>query len=305
MALIATGASAQWAMNDAFQKNPAASLDVTGTKGMSVSKKVLVPTVYLRVATSGSVFVAKQKGNATASAKGNYTVLGHERAALEALAKQVEAEFIASLKAAGWEVLTYADIANDPGVKSMERQKGEGALGFPLQKDSNGALYAVVAPSADQIFKPAMQGPAWPFRFVCKERDVTVLIPQIDIIAPQVWSEASTGYKSARAEIKSLPGMNMNYAMIMGLTPKGGGVLIKLKGAVVNTTENAGTFVGAEDKSPSAANGLSKGLSKIAGGSINRASGSYTFQIDREKFDAGVRTGADTFLKASVRAMGQ
>src|SRR3954469_3852180 len=81
----ASVASAQWSMYDAFKANPAASLDVSGTGGMTVSKKVLVPTIYLRVATSGSVFVAKQKGKATASAKATYTVQGHDRDALMAL----------------------------------------------------------------------------------------------------------------------------------------------------------------------------------------------------------------------------
>ncbi|HEX2862802.1 MAG TPA: hypothetical protein VHN79_14235 [Lacunisphaera sp.] len=304
MVLAACGASAQWAMYDAFKVNPAASLDVSGTKGMAVSKKILVPTVYLRIATSGSVFVAKQKGKGTASAKATYTVEGHDREALMALAKKIEADYVAQLREAGWEVLTYADIASEEGVKSMERQRGEGALNFPLQKDSNGALYAIVAPSAEQTFKPAMQGPTWPFRFIAKERDATVLIPQIDIVAPQVWAETSSGYKSVSAEIKHLPGMNMNYAMVQGLTPKGGGVLIKLKGAVVNTTEEAGAFTGMTDKTPGAANGLSKGLAILGGGgSIKRASGAYTFAIDREKFNAGVRAGADTFLVATVKAL--
>jgi hypothetical protein len=304
MVLAAAGAPAQWMTYDAFKDKPAAHLDVSGTKGMAVSKKILVPTVYLRVATSGSVFVAKQKGMSTASAKATYTVESHDRDALMALAKKIEADYIAQLRAAGWEVLTYADVAADESVKGMERQRGEGALNFPLQKDSNGAVYAIVSPSAEQTFKPAMQGPTWPFRFVCKERNVTVLIPQIDIVAPQVWAETRSGYKSASAEIKHLPGMNLNYAMVQGFTPKGGGVLIKLKGAMVNTTEDAGAFTGMTDKTPGAANALSKGLSILGGGgSINRASGSYTFVIDREKFNAGVLAGAEAFLAASVKAL--
>ncbi len=304
MVLAAATASAQWAYYDAFKANPAASLDVSGAKGMAASKRVLVPTVYLRVVTSGSVFVAKQKGSGTASAKATYTVEGHDREALMSLAKKIEADYVSQLKAAGWEVLTYADVADDESVRKMERGRGEGALNFPVQKDSNGAVYAIVAPSAEQTFKPAMQGPTWPFRFVSKERNATVLIPQVDIIAPQVWAESSSGYKSVSAEIKHLPGMNMNYAMVQGLTPKGGGVLIKLKGAVVNTTENAGSFTGMKDKTPSAANGLSKGLAILGGGgSINRASGTYHFTIDREKFDEGVLKGAETFLAATVKAL--
>lgn len=303
MAFAASIASAQWSMFDDFKANPAKSLDVTGGSVAKVSKKVIVPTMNLRVATSGSVFVAKQKGKGTASAKGSYTVQGLERDALMALAKKLEAAYIEQLKAAGWEVLTYADIAGHESVKTMEREKGEGALNFPLKKDSNGALYAIVTPSAEQSFKPAMQGPTWPFRFAAKDFDATVLIPQIDIVAPQVWAETGSGYKSVSASIKTAPGMTMNYAMIWGLSPKGGGLLIKLKGAVINTTMEAGAFTSAQDKSPTAGNAVSKGLSVLGGGAINRASGAYTFQIDPAKYETGVLAGGEVFLKASVASI--
>jgi hypothetical protein len=302
----AVGASAQYAMFDAFKANPGASLDVSGANTLKVSKKVLVPTLYLRVAVEGSVFVAKSKGSSTASAKGRYAIQGLDREALVALATKLQAEYIAQLKAAGWEVLTYADISGDKGVTEMERQKGEGALNFPMQKDASGVTFAIVSPSEAQNFKPAFQGPTWPFRFVGKELNATVLIPQIDLVSPQVWAETRKGYKSASAEIKTAPGMNMNYAMVMGHTPKGGGLLIKLKHAVVNTTAEAGTFTDAKDKSPTGANALSKGLSILGGGgSINRASVAYVFTIDPPKFEAGILAGGEAFLGASVKAMGK
>lgn len=302
----AATASAEYALLDGFKANPQKSLDVSGAKGLKVSKKILVPTVFLRVGVEGSVFAAKSAGSSTASAKGSFTVQGLDSDALMALAKQLHDSYVAELRAAGWEVLTYEDIKADAGIAAMERQTGEGPLAFPLIKDPSRTVYALVAPSREQLFKPAMQGSTWPFRFIAKALDATVLIPQIDIVAPQVWTETRKGYKSASAEVKTAPGMNVNYAMVLGLTPKGGGVLIKLKESIVNATADAGAFTSAKDKTPSTANALSKGLSLLGGGgTINRAPAAYTFTIDRAKFQAGVLAGGEAFLKASVSAMKQ
>jgi hypothetical protein len=72
---------------------------------------------------------------------------------------------------------------------------------------------------------------------------------------------------------------------------------MKTKYAVVNTSENAGTFVDAKDTTPAAANGVSKALSILGGGgSINRASAAYNFAIDPQAFTAGVVRGGGGFL---------
>ncbi|MEO5960896.1 MAG: hypothetical protein ABIZ49_05260 [Opitutaceae bacterium] len=82
------------------------------------------------------------------------------------------------------------------------------------------------------------------------------------------------------------------------------GVIAKLKGAIVNTTANAGTFVDAEDKSPTAANALSKGLSILGGGgSINRASGNYVFALDQKNFEDGVNAGSQLFLNHVAKSI--
>jgi hypothetical protein len=304
--LTASVALADNAPLDAFKANPAKSLDVSGINSLKVSKRILVPTVFIRFGIRGSVFAAKSAGSSTASAKGSFVVHGLERDALIALSKQLHDAYIAQLRAAGWEVLTYEDIKSDPGVVAMERQKGEGELNFPEQRDAYGTVYAIVAPSDAQLFKPAMQGALWPFRFVGKELNATVVVPQIDIVAPQVWAETRKGYKSASATVKTAPGMNVNFAIVVGMTPKGSGMMIKLNGSILNATTDAGAFTSAKDKTPSAANGLSKGLSILGGGgNISRASAAYTFMIDPKKFDQGALAGGDAFLAASVKAMGK
>lgn len=291
---------------DAFVANPAASIQVDAAKSFRETKTILVPTVILRVATEGSVFVAKGAGSSTASAKGSYAVHGLDKAALMALAAELQENFVKKLRADGWTVLTYEDVKADPEIVKLERRAADGALGLPAEKDNGSrASYALVSPTEAQSFKPAMQGVHWPFRFIAKARNATVVIPQIDIIAPQVWGETRKGYKSASAEVKHLPGMNLNFAMILVLTPKGGGgVVCKLKHAIVNTGENVGTFVDAKDTSPGAANGISKGLSILGGGgSINRASAAYQFAIEPKAFNSAVLRGGDAFLGQVAKVM--
>lgn len=299
LTLVTPMAAADYVLADAFVSNPAANIQVDAPKTFRASGTILVPTLYLRVTTDGSVFVAKGAGSSTASAKGKFAVDGLEKAALMTLATKLQDDFVAKLRADGWKVLTFDDIKADPEVVAMARRPADGALGLPQEKDGAGRMnYAIATPSDAQNFKPAMQGTHWNFRNVAKAMNATVVIPQIDIVAPQVWGETRKGYSSASAAVKTAPGMNLNSATILALNGRGGGGLaFKLKQAVVGTGENVGTFVDAKDKSPSAANGVSKGLSILGGGgSINRASAAYIFAIEPKAFETAVLRGGNAFL---------
>lgn len=289
-----------------YAANPAPHIETNALKTFRASKTIVLPTIHLRVTTSGSVFVAKGIGSSTASAKGSFSVHGIEKPALQALATQLQENFVKRLRADGWTILTYEDIKNDPEVTQLERRKGEEPWDFPQEKDGGGRLnYALVTPSDEQAFKPAMQGLTWSFRHVAKARNATVIIPQIDIFVPQVWGESRKGYSSASATVKTAPGMNLNYAMITGINGGGGGgVLFKAKYAVVNLGENVGAFFDAKDKTPSAANGISKGLGVLSGaGSISRSSAQYKFAVDPAAFDAAVLRGSEAFFGYVAKAI--
>lgn len=298
--------AADYALAGDFIGNPAAHVIVDKPKALRVTDTLLVPTLYLRVATEGSVFATKGIGGSTASAKGSFVVQGLEKSALNALAAQLYTDFVQRLKADGWKVLTYDDVKDDPEVTKLERRAGEAPLDLPMEKATDGRTrYAIVTPSDAQNFKPAMQGLHWSFRFVGKARNATVIVPHIDIVAPQVWGETRKGYRSASAKVNTAPGMNMNYAMILALTPKGGGgVVVKTKYAVVNASENTGTFVEAKDATPSAANGISRGLSILGGGgSINRAAAGYRFAVEPQAFSAGVLRAGGGFLGHAAKVI--
>lgn len=298
--------SADHVMMADYVANPAPHIETNALKTFRASKTIIVPTIHLRVMTHGSVFVAKGIGGSTASAKGTFSVHGIEKPALQALSAQLQDSLVKNLRAGGWTVLTYEDIKNDPEVTQLERRKGEEPWGFAQEKDGGGRLhYAVVTPSDEQCFKPAMQGLNWSFRHVAKARNATVIIPQIDIYVPQVWAESRKGYSSASASVKSLPGMNLNHVMITGINGGGGGgVLFKAKYAVVNLGENVGAFADAKDKTPSAANGISKGLGILSGaGSISRSSAEFKFVVDPKPFEAGVLRGGDAFFGYVAKAI--
>lgn len=289
-----------------FLANPAPHVQVEQTKAFRVTDTILIPTVHLRIMTGGSVFATKSSGSSTAAAKGTFTVLGLEKDALMTLATELQAKFVARLKADGWKVLTYDDVKGDAETAKLPRRKADGPLGLPEEKDGGGRLhYAVVTPSAEQAFEAPAQGVPWMFRAVGKARNATVVVPQIDIYAPQVWTETRKGYSSASATVKTLPGMNLNYAMVLAFTPKGGGgVVAKMKYAVLNLGENVGTFIDTKNTTPGAANGISKGLGILGGGgSINRVSAEYQFAVEPKAFNAAVLRGGEGFLNHVAKVL--
>lgn len=298
--------AADYVLAPEFLANPAPHVQFDSLKALRVTDTLVVPTLYLRVATEGSVFVSKGAGSSTASAKGSYSVHGLEKAALMALATQLYDNFVQRLKAEGWKVITYDDIKGEAEVTQMERRAADGPLGFPQEKTADGRTnYAIVTPSDTQNFKPAMQGLHWTFRHVSKAKNATVIVPHIDIVAPQIWGETRKGVSSASAKVNTAPGMNLNHALILALTPKGGGgVISKVKYSIVNTGENVGAFVDAKNTTPTAANGISKGLSILGGGgTINRSSAAYQFAIDPKAFETAVLRGGDAYLAHVAKAI--
>lgn len=283
---------------------------------------LIVPTVYVKLLVDGKAFVAKQGSGLQAMARGGnansvkasakYKVVGIDKAYAQGLARQAYDDFVAKLRAAGYTVLTYADIKDRDYVKDAEREKPDAAWGLPVETPAGSSdTYVVAAPSDEQMFKSSAAGGVFsPFIRFGKPKftDGTVVIPQYTIVAPQVWGEAERGYNRIGATIKSAPGMNLNYAAV----PWMGKPKVRMmrgipgaytKNAVTNISEKAGELVKSADTTPTAANALSKGLSLLTGvGDIQTASAEYTFTIDKAAYAAGTLKGIADFNAALVKA---
>ena len=265
-------------------------------------KTLLIPTAYVTLVTEGRVSASKQagafqQGNATARAAANFKVLGIDKAYAQQLAKAALDNLIGQLRAAGYTVLTYADVKDRELFRNAAREAGPKA-------DSEGGLNTLtVAPSDEQLFKSGLNGGLFS-EFISggKTRigDATLIIPQYTFHAPQAWAESSRGYKSVSATTNVVHGMNMASARVTWLGQPVSRMMRGIPGVattkpVINVSEKVGTLSSGVDASPTVANSLSSALANFGGGSIQRTVTNYELAIDRDAFAAGVMNGVQSF----------
>ena len=282
---------------------------------LDTNKTVVVPTAYVTLITDGRVAATKQSGffssgNNTAKASASYRVAGLDKAYAQQLAQAAQNDFVSQLRAAGYTVLTYAEVKERDFVKAAQRETEVGALGLPV-KSEGGNNFVTAAPSDEQHFKSGFAGGAFAeFQSGGKSRftDATLIIPHYTFASPQAWAEGSRGYKSVSAEANVAPGMNLSAASAhwMGqprLRMMRGIPGVATKEQVINTTEKAGELAKSADTTPQSANALGSALSALTGaGNIQRSSGEYVLTIDREAYTAGVLNGVRGFNAEVAKA---
>lgn len=265
-------------------------------------KTLLIPTAYVTLVTDGRVSASKQagalqQGNATARAAANFKVLGIDKAYAQQLAKAALDNLIGQLRAAGYTVLTYADVKDRDVFRNAAREAG------PKANSEGGLNILTVAPSDEQLFQSGFNGGLFS-EFISggKTRigDATLLIPQYSFHAPQAWAESSRGYKSVSATTNVVHGMNMASARVTWLGQPVSRMMRGIPGVattkpVINVSEKVGNLSSGVDASPTAANSLSSALANFGGGSIQRTVTNYELAIDREAFAAGVMNGVQNF----------
>lgn len=270
---------------------------------LSSGKTLLIPTAYVTVVTDGRVSAGKQsgalqQGNATARAAANFKVQGIDKAYGQSLAKAAQDNLIAQLRAAGYTVLTYADVKDRDVFRSAGREAG------PKANSEGGLNTLTFAPSDEQLFQSGFAGGQFS-EFITggKTRigDATLIIPQYTFHAPQAWAETSRGYKSVSATTNVVHGMNMASARVTWLGQPVSRMMrgipgVATKAPVINVSEKVGNLSSGVDASPTAANSLSSALSSIGGGgNIQRTVTNYELAIDREAFAVGIMNGVQNF----------
>ena len=283
-----------------FVANPEDLLDTNRT--------LLVPTAYVGLLTDGRVSAAQRSGlfsggNNTVRASASYKVSGIDKAFAQQLARQALDDFVAQMRAAGFTVLTYAEVREREVFKSAQRESATGPMGLPVLSEG-GNNFVVAAPSDEQHFKSSLAGGDFA-EFISggKTRigDATLVIPRYLFAAPQAWAEGESGYKRISAEANVAEGMNMLQARAYWLGQPKSRMMRGIPGVatrqqVINVTERAGSVSKTADTTPQAANALGGLLSALGGGgNTQRSSGEYLLTVDRDAFAQGVMNGARTF----------
>jgi hypothetical protein len=275
-------------------------LDVSGEEGLRGPKKILIPTVVVRLALKGSLTVVNsgrfyQTDGKTVRAKGKFMVAGLEKSYVQGLAKELQDDLVARLRAAGHTVLTYDDIKDDPEVVKMGRFKPDEGYGVPTDSPRGMSnTYVVAFPSDEQAIDPPFQGYGWGFRKVSAARDVIVLVPEYRVDAPLLGGSKRHGLSSRGASVSISPDMTV-HAYMPFFPPKGKWGTIMTKGSVNDvSTDDVGQLGDATDDSPKFANAVASGLSALGslGADLQTKSGTWGMKIDRDKYRAALLRGA-------------
>lgn len=285
-------------------------LNVDGGKHFRGMTKVLVPTVVVRLATRGSLTVVNQgrffqTDAKTVKAKGKFVVAGLDKAYAQALAKQLHDDLVSRLRSAGYTVLTYDDVKDNPEVARMKRYGLDGEYGMPTGGPPGSKnTYVVAFPSDAQAIDPPFQGYAWGFRKVSKELDATLLVPEYVVDAPLLTGSKRHGVSSRGAKVSVFPEMMVNAYVAMA-TAKGGWGSIRLKQPLGDVADQVGQIGDAKDDSPKFANAIAAGLSELSalGADLQSKSGIWGLKVDRPAYTAGVLRGGISFNVAAVQAM--
>lgn len=193
---------------------------IVDPKGLG-AKTYFVPSVNLVVSCSGSVWAQSKKGGGNAQAHGKFYVSGLDKALLQDLARKLQDDFIAKLRATGATVLTYDDLKGDPAIAAHGRLSADAKWGFPTTtKDP--LTYIRVTPTDEQEFERGLAAsPTFWLHSLAKERKLTVLLPEITFTVPQMWGEVEAGYKRDSAGIAVNSVMLLHAGAIYVDNPQG------------------------------------------------------------------------------------
>jgi len=238
------------------------------------TKSYLIPTYTIQVSSLGSVWA--KAGRTKAHAK--YYVLGLDKALLQGITKKLQDDLVTKLRAAGYSVLTYEDVKDIPDVHSHGLLKIDDRYGLPTGGGLGAPVTFVIAnPSDPQAFESPIQGPTWWLRGFAKEKDVTVIVPELTFTTPQMFGQSSSTEHEDSAGISTDPRMIFEGAKIYGMTPKGGQPSISVQQHAKRTAADvAGKITRVSEDSTNVSHVFAWG------------SDDYTMQLDQTVFSDGI-----------------
>ena len=190
---------------------------------------ILVPTAIMHFSIGGSMWVQAKSGGANAQGHAVYITHGLERKMLQDLTQKMVDDLVERLRGAGYKVLTWEDVKNDPEIAKWELREDDKDVGMPTD-DQVGQTFVTVGPSDAQQIKYGITGIHWKFRGIAKNLNATVLVPEYFFNSPQINMDKEKGYKRASVSIDAEPSLRMAPALAWMINPKGGGGLIQLEG---------------------------------------------------------------------------
>lgn len=259
----------------AFEVNPQ-RVRFSGPKNCAPTRTYIVPTVQLYVQARNTSWAR----NGGAEAKARVFVVGLEKKLLQALAKRIQDDLVAKLRATGNTVITWDEIKGDPDVAALTRRDDNPKYGLPTQsfRAFPGSDFVVTGPSDDQTLGTDFLGgpPIGKFSNLIKAKNATLVMPEIFLSTPILAPVKGGGFTYREAGINTSPALKLASANIWRVPPKLGWCHILV-------AEHGVRMV-----SPAVGEIRELGSEEHDWGTWSRTNGDFAFVLDPDQFAAGV-----------------
>lgn len=306
--------------NDVFT-TPKKEFDFGKLKYLKKSDTIIIPTVVVRLQNWGTKgAVSKTRGSSstqTAQARSTMSVAVDPKVAQE-LATSLQKDLVEKMRAAGWKVLTDADIRDSKAYKKLKWEKdSELGQGIDVEKsdgkvlgvgmaDSSGSGYYIAVPEGQKMLKYGITGPAWAMKKVAKEFNASLFIPTYTINTMYFDADEDTSIfgDRASASVDSGPLVMLENASVIYLNPKfaGSGMGLTGKGMWRNNGVAGGEVKQAKDTSPAAANMLGAMFRAVGGAGIQASKSEYVIVSDEPVLKAEALRLAQGYNDIAARA---
>tara|TARA_R110002073_G_scaffold84612_6_gene201798 strand:- start:17811 stop:18839 length:1029 start_codon:yes stop_codon:yes gene_type:complete len=327
VALLAT-TSIVWAgpekdlSGNAIFDQPNKQIDFGKLKYFKKSDTILVPFVEVKLQNWGTQGVVAETGgfgSKTQTAQARSTLASSvDPKIAQDLATKIHKDLIESMRAEGWNVITFDDVKDTKAYQKLKWEKDEElGQGIKVEKkdgkfmgvgmaDSSGNGFIIAVPEGQQFLKYGITGPAWAMRKVVKAEKVNLFIPTYTI---NTMYFAAEGKKSlfgdrASAEVSSGPLVSLGNVTAYYLNPKlaGSGMAFKEKAYGKNTGVAGGKLVSAKDTSPKAANALGAVFRAVGGAGIQKNSSERVIESNDAEVEAEALKLAGAYNDVIARA---
>lgn len=252
----------------------------------SKSQTVIVPTVYINIearnsttARGGSVIDGGMR------LKSRVFVEGMDQAWLQGMARAIQDDLVAQLRAAGKTVLTWDDVKDS--VAGAARMADNPKFGLPTHNSrfAKDVDFVSVSPSSEQALDYGTTGPAGLFHAAASDNNAEVLVPEIWLTMPQVGSQFTSNWSGMEGSITFDPSMRLFAANLYSEGPKGSGCLIVVP-------EHGGRI-----PAPVAGHMVKLAEDLDNWGDYRRSAADFAFTVDRDAVQTGTMAVGKSFNK--------
>lgn len=206
--------------------------------------------------------------------------VGLDKRELQQLARRIQDDLVARLRAAGNTVITYDEIKDDADIAAARRRDDNPKYGMPTQSFRlfPGSDFVVAGPSDDQVFRTDFPGgpPLGKFTAAIKAKNATLLFPEVYLGTPVMIPGKGGGGSFQAANLGISPAMKFYGANIWRTPPKLGWCNIAVAEHGVRMVSPA---VGELEQVAEEENDW---------GTWSRKNGDFAFVLDRGAFDQAV-----------------